>query len=88
MLLVEATEAAGKHLDIKVFATDTAERSLAHARAGVYPGGIESEVSPERLNRFFYKDDACYRVNKDLRELVVFAPQNILQDPPFSRLDI
>jgi two-component system CheB/CheR fusion protein len=88
MLLVEAMEALGKNLDIKVFATDTAERSLVHARAGIYPGGIESEVSPQRLDRFFYKDDTCYRVNKELRELVVFAPQNILQDPPFSRLDI
>ena len=88
MLLLEATEAAGKNFDIKVFATDTAERSLAQARAGVYPGGIESEITPARLSRFFYKDDACYRVKKELRELVVFAPQNILQDPPFSRLDI
>jgi two-component system CheB/CheR fusion protein len=88
MLLVEATERVGRALDIKVFATDTAERSLAHARAGVYPGGIESEISPERLERFFYKDDTGYRVKKELRELVVFAPQNLLQDPPFSRLDI
>jgi PAS domain S-box-containing protein len=88
ILLVEESERAGKRLDIKVFATDMADRALGHARAGVYPGGIESEVSAERLDRFFEKDDAVYRVQQDLRERVVFAPQNLLQDPPFSRLDI
>jgi two-component system CheB/CheR fusion protein len=88
MLLVEESERAGKRLEIKVFATDTAERTLSNARHGVYPGGIESEMPPERLNRFFDRDDAMYRVRQDLRERVVFAPQNILSDPPFSRLDI
>jgi two-component system CheB/CheR fusion protein len=88
MLLVEEAERARKPLDIKVFATDTAERTLANARAGLYPGGIEVEMSPERLDRFFQKEDALYRVRQELRQTVVFAPQNILQDPPFSRLDI
>ncbi|MEO6567148.1 MAG: chemotaxis protein CheB, partial [Opitutaceae bacterium] len=88
MLLVEAAETAGKNLDIKIFATDTAGRSLSHARSGIYPGGIESEVSQERLERFFDRDESVYRVKKELRDLVVFAPQNILQDPPFSRLDL
>jgi two-component system CheB/CheR fusion protein len=88
ILLVEEAEARGKALDIKVFATDMAERALGHARAGVFPGGIESEVTPERLERFFDKDDSNYRVKRGLRELVIFAPQNVLQDPPFSRLDI
>jgi two-component system CheB/CheR fusion protein len=88
MLLTEAAEKQSKELDIKVFATDMADRSLAHARAGVYPGGIETEISPERLERFFDKEDGVYRVKRSLRERVVFAPQNVLQDPPFSRLDI
>jgi len=61
---------------------------LGHARSGVYPGGIESEVSPERLERFFDKEDGLYRVKPELRENVVFAGQNLLQDPPFSRIDI
>jgi two-component system CheB/CheR fusion protein len=86
--LVEEAERAGKQLDIKVFATDMAERTLQNARNGIYPGGIESEMPPERLERFFEKVDAVYRVRRDLRELVIFAPQNVLQDPPFSRLDI
>ncbi|VTT99032.1 mcp methyltransferase with pas pac sensor : Methylase of chemotaxis methyl-accepting protein OS=Rhizobium leguminosarum bv. trifolii WSM2012 GN=Rleg10DRAFT_2965 PE=4 SV=1: CheB_methylest: CheR_N: CheR: PAS_10 [Gemmataceae bacterium] len=88
MLLIEAAEARGKRFDVKVFATDMAERALGAARAGLFPNGIESEVSPERLARFFDKDDSHYRVRKDLRELVIFAPQNVLQDSPFSRLDI
>ncbi len=88
MLLVEATEGLGRPFDIKVFATDTAERMLSHARSGLYPAAVESEISSERLERFFEKEDSTYRVRKELRELVVFAPQNILQDPPFSRLDI
>lgn len=88
MLLVEAAEARHKRFDVKVFATDMAERALGTARTGVFPNGIESEVTPERLARFFDRDDNFYRVKKELRELVIFAPQNILQDPPFSRLDI
>ncbi|MFO0847225.1 MAG: chemotaxis protein CheB [Gemmataceae bacterium] len=88
MLLVEEADRAGKHLDIKVFATDLADRSLAHARSGVYPGGIESEITADRLARFFTKDDEVYRVRQELRDRVVFAPQNVLQDPPFSRLDL
>ncbi len=88
MLLVEEADRAGKQLDIKVFATDLADRALAHARAGIYPGGIESEITVERLERFFSRDDSVYRVRPELRDRVVFAPQNVLQDPPFSRLDI
>jgi two-component system, chemotaxis family, CheB/CheR fusion protein len=88
MLLVEESERADKPLNIKVFATDTAERTLSNARNGVYPGGIESDMPPERLQRFFDREDAIYRVRQDLRERVVFAPQNVLSDPPFSRIDI
>ena len=88
ILLAEETDRIGKRLDIKVFATDMAERTLQNARAGVYPGGIETEISPARMERFFQREDAVYRVRQDLRDIVVFAPQNVLQDPPFSRLDI
>ena len=88
MVLLEEADRVGKQFDVKVFATDLAERSLVHARTGVYPNGIESEMSPERIARFFDKDDGSYRVKRSLRELVVFAPQNLLQDPPFSRMDI
>ncbi len=88
MLLVEEAERLNRPLDIKIFATDMADRTLQNARSGVYPGGIESEIEPQRLERFFQKEEAVYRVRPELRERVVFAPQNVLQDPPFSRLDI
>lgn len=88
MLLTEESERTGKRLDIKVFATDLAERALSHARSGGYPGGIESEIAPDRLARFFVRQDEMYWIRQDLRDRVVFAPQNVLQDPPFSRLDI
>lgn len=88
ILLAEEVERAGKPLGIKVFATDMAERALSHARLGIYPGGIESEIEPERLEKFFDREDATYRIKPFLRECVMFAPQNVLSDPPFSRLDI
>jgi two-component system CheB/CheR fusion protein len=88
MLLEEAAAQVGKSFDIKVFATDTADRSLSLARAGTYPMGIESEIPSSYLERYFDRDDSVYRIMRELRELVVFAPQNVIQDPPFSRLDI
>src|SRR5438067_10714702 len=88
MLLVEASEQADREPDIKIFATDTAQRTLGSARAGIYPDGIEAEVAPQRLDRFFEKEDSVYKIRKELREIVTFAPQNVLHDPPFSRLDL
>jgi two-component system CheB/CheR fusion protein len=88
MLISEEAERLGKSVDVKIFATDTADKSLALARSGIYPGGIEGDLSPERLERFFERDEQTYRVKKALRDQVVFAPQDVLRDPPFSRLDI
>jgi two-component system CheB/CheR fusion protein len=89
LAMIIAEEMSGKeHFDVKIFATDTADRSLALARAGVYPGGIEADLSPQRLERFFDKDEHTYRVKKMIRDMVVFAPQDILRDPPFSRVDL
>ncbi len=73
---------------IQIFATDLSDNvSLRSARVGVYPQSIEAEVSPERLRRFFTKEDGQYRINKSIRDLCVFAKQNIIADPPFSRVD-
>ncbi|HEX3729564.1 MAG TPA: CheR family methyltransferase, partial [Opitutaceae bacterium] len=88
ILLLEAAAAENKHFEIKIFATDIGGRPLNLAREGSYPAAIENEVSPARLARFFEKEDSTYRIRKEVRETVVFAPQNILRDPPFSRLDI
>ena len=73
---------------IQVFATDIDERAIATARSGFYPTSIVTDVSPERLQRFFTKQGHHYRVNKGLRESVLFAVHNLLRDAPFSRLDM
>lgn len=73
---------------IQVFASDLHERSLERARQGFYPGDIESDVSRRRLDRYFVRDDGGYRVGEELRDMVVFAPHNLLRDPPFSRIDL
>lgn len=73
---------------IQVFATDLDKHAIDRARAGRYPSTIAAAVSEERLARFFVKDDGFYRVSKEIRELLVFAPQNMVMDPPFSKLDI
>ena len=55
---------------------------------GVYPANIAADVSPERLRRFFVQDEHGYRVGKEIREMVIFAPQNVIMDPPFTKLDL
>jgi chemotaxis methyl-accepting protein methylase/signal transduction histidine kinase len=88
MVMTEECERADKHLDVKVFATDAAPEALDVARAGTYPQGIAAEIGPKRLERFFEPDEASFRVSKELRERLIFAPHNLLQDPPFSRIDL
>ena len=74
---------------IQIFGTDINDlASIEKARVGLYPHSIESEVSPERLRRFFTKEDGGYRVGKSIRDMCVFARQNVAADPPFSRLDL
>ncbi|ARP91773.1 chemotaxis protein [Bordetella genomosp. 9] len=90
MLLCEYGESAANPAPpkIQVFATDIDEPSLSAARAGLYPSAIETDVSATRLQRFFTREGSNYRIKKELRERVLFAPHNILRDPPFSRLDL
>src|SRR5262245_63657158 len=80
----------GHHQDIRIqiFATDVSEAAIEHARAGRYPASIEADVPPEILRRFFTKVDGSYRVSKTVRDLCVFARQDLTKDPPFSRLDL
>jgi two-component system CheB/CheR fusion protein len=77
---------AGKR--IQIFATDVSEAAIEQARSGVYPTSIEADVSPDRLRRYFTKHDGGYRVSKMIRDLCVFARQDLTKDPPFSRLDL
>lgn len=90
-LAIILTEYADKLSDppkINVFASDVDDEAIAEAREHRYPESIEADVSPERLKRFFMKEGSFYRVKKELRETVLFAPHNVLRDPPFSRLDL
>ncbi len=73
---------------IQIFATDVSETAIELARNGVYPETIAGDVSPERLRRFFSPDDGRYRVAKVVRDLCVFARQDVTRDPPFSKLDL
>ncbi len=73
---------------LQIFATDIDQRALEAARIGQYPAAIEQDVSPERLERFFYHDDGTYRVRREIRETCIFALHNLLRDVPFSRLDL
>ena len=71
-----------------MFATDLNDALLNKARHGLYAKSLVQDVSPERLRRFFVEEDGGYRVIKSLREMVVFARQNLISDPPFSRMDL
>tara|TARA_R110001599_G_C12274642_1_gene661983 strand:- start:2290 stop:6324 length:4035 start_codon:yes stop_codon:yes gene_type:complete len=88
ILLIEKLDAANKRCPIQIFATDLDEPALTIGRTGIYSAGLLAEMSPERLDRFFIKNDGSYRVNKELRESVTFASQNVITDPPFSKLDL
>ncbi len=88
ILLCEELRRADKTSALQIFASDLDLDALAFARAGIYPENIAADVSPERLRRFFVKGGHTYRINKDIREAVVFAAQNIVGDPPFSKLDL
>ncbi|MBF8275101.1 MAG: methyltransferase/methylesterase, CheR/CheB with sensor [Candidatus Brocadiaceae bacterium] len=73
---------------IQVFATDIDKDAIDKARQGVYASNIAADVSPERLQRFFIKEGNGYRLKKEIREMVIFAPQNVIMDPPFTKLDL
>jgi two-component system CheB/CheR fusion protein len=73
---------------IQIFATDIDTEAIDKARHGKFPAGIATDVSPERLQQFFVQEDEGYRIKKEVRDLVVFASQNILVDPPFTKVDI
>jgi two-component system CheB/CheR fusion protein len=77
-----------KGVSLQIFATDLDKDAIEKARAGVYSENIAGDISPERLSRFFVQENSGYRISNSIREMVVFAPQNIIKDPPFTKLDI
>ena len=88
MVFAECAEAVNSPVPLQLFATDLNSTCVAKARTGVYPASIEQQISPERLKRFFSKEEAGYRISKDIRERCIFSRHNILSDPPFSRIDL
>jgi two-component system CheB/CheR fusion protein len=90
ILLQERMEALDRRSKVQVFATDLDTEAIAIARIGHYPANIEADVTPERLARFFVRDPdgRGYRIHKTIRDLVMLSQQNVIKDPPFSRLDL
>ena len=89
MMFTECLDGRPYRQPIQIFATDVSDMvSIEKARAGAYPESIEGELSPERLKRFFRKEDHIYRVVKSLRDMCTFARQNLIVDPPFSHMDL
>lgn len=88
MALLEAAEANGSRVGMQLFASDASEAAVSQARKGRYPENISADVSAERLRRFFGRSGGGYEVNAAVRRMFVFARQDLLRDPPFSRMDL
>ncbi len=86
--LLEFLSEQGITLPVQIFATDANEAMLRQARAGVYPSHALLPVSAARLQRFFEQREEGYQISKSIRDLCIFAPHNMLKDPPFSRIDL
>lgn len=87
ILLKEQMQVLNIYHDVQIFATDLDSGAIDLARKGSYPEGISSDVSASRLKKFFTLADGYYLVRKDIREMMIFAPQNLINDPPFTRVD-
>jgi two-component system CheB/CheR fusion protein len=90
-LAIVVREVLGDTIDdgrVQIFGTDVSETAIGFARQGLYGGSIVEDVSPERLRQFFVKTDGSYLVSKTVRDMCVFARQDLTRDPPFSHLDL
>jgi two-component system CheB/CheR fusion protein len=88
MLLRECMDELKIHMHVQIFATDLDGDAIETARGGLFAAGIGSDVSDRRLGQFFTKEDGSYRMRKELRDWLIFAPQNVIHDPPFTKLDL
>ncbi len=90
ILLQERLSALKQNYIVQIFATDIDSRAIATARTGVYPASIAADISTERLKRFFSaeEDGSVYRVHKSIRDMLIFSEQDVIKDPPFSKLDL
>ena len=90
ILIAEQIEALKQSYTVQIFATDIDSEAIALARAGLYPAAIAADISPERLSRFFTSENngSTYRIHKSIRDMLIFSEQNVIKDPPFSKLDL
>nr|MBF0222605.1 PAS domain-containing protein [Desulfobulbaceae bacterium] len=88
ILLQEVLERLNRRINIQIFGTDIDAEAVSSARAGIFPASIAADVGETRLQRWFIKEDAHYRIKKSIREMLVFAEQSIIKDPPFTKLDL
>jgi two-component system, chemotaxis family, CheB/CheR fusion protein len=88
MVLLEYLTGRTIEPPIQIFGTDASDSNIQKARMGLYPDSIVGEVSPERLRRFFAKNDKGYQISKRVRDMCIFARQNLCSDPPFSKMDL
>jgi two-component system CheB/CheR fusion protein len=90
ILLQERLEALKQSYKVQIFATDIDSQAIVTGRAGLYPASIAADISPERLARFFVaeSDGGAYRIHKSIRDILVFSEQDVIKDPPFSKLDL
>ncbi len=86
--LLEYMREADVEVPVQIFGTDLSEPALERARAGIYPESISADVSPDRLRRFFTRVDGQYQISRSVRDMCIFAQQNLTKDPPFSKLDL
>ena len=87
MMLLEIQRSKPTDIPVQIFATDLSAKAIAKARVGEYSKHELKSVSPKRLQRFYAKSGSNFRISKLVRDMCVFAPHNILRDPPFSRID-
>lgn len=88
MLLDDSINRSGQRIKVQIYATDIDSRAIDKARNGVYPENILAELSPDKIEKYFIKEENVYRVKKTIRRMIVFAQQDTLSDPPFSNIDL
>jgi two-component system, chemotaxis family, CheB/CheR fusion protein len=84
----ELLEESGKNIDVQIFGTDIDIDAIASARSGTYTANISADVGKERLQKYFVKRNNLYTIRNDIREMAVFAPHDVIKDPPFTKLDM
>lgn len=88
ILFAESMDELQMRRSIKIFATDVDARAIEKAGKGIFPESILEDVSVERLSRFFIRQKDQYQITREIRSMIIFAPHNIVSDPPFGRLDL